>query len=71
MYVPQCQFCMPVDVNAPKRQDLPCMYLAHHEPASVNFIIIITIIIILIGTVAAAAAAAAADHNSNNRNNRT
>ncbi len=31
-----------------ERQDLPCAYLAHHEPGSVHIIIIIVIVVIVI-----------------------
>ncbi len=30
------------------RRDLPCMYLAHHEPQIVNIIVVIIIVIISI-----------------------
>ena len=39
---------MLTDCSVLERQDLPCTYLAHHEPESGNIIFIIIIIIIIV-----------------------
>ncbi len=37
--------------SALERQDLPCMYPAHHEPENVKIVVVINIIIIIIITI--------------------